>query len=931
MHASFFRLKPLTLAFLAVTTLAACGQGSDYTVEEHIQRAKDFQSKGDMGASIIELKNAVQKNPNHAQARWLLGMVYLDLRLGNEAETQLEKSVQLGISKNNALIPLARAQYYQGNFQNTLDTLAAFDSEAPGTLSQALELRGSALFKLGKPTEACPLFDRAITVDKAYATAYQGRARCEFRDKQIASAIASAKQATVLDPGRLDAWYLLGDLYRTTNQPDLALAAYDQALKIKADDFDALAFKTMTLLSTQRVTEADALIKQLEKLRPQAPLYKYLYAYQLYKQGKHNDAANLLQQVLKENPDNAQAHLLYGTVNYALKNDETALASFNKALSADDSADTRVMLAATQLRMNANADVLKTLTPLLAQENNPKAMLLAGQAALNLKEFDRGMAYLAKASTLDPRDSVIRTTLAQQQLQAGDQQGIRGLESVLTDNPNDTQAYLLLAAAQIGKSDHAGALATLQKMATAQPTNPLTQVLIGRVHLMQKNPVAARQAFQKSLAVDAGFLPAASELANLDIREKKPAQAREHFNRILSKSPDHLGARMGLAHTALALKDFKDYVANLSRAIQQHPKAFEPVSELTRYYIAQTRQPALALEVAQKAAQANKGHLGFMDNLGQALLSAGRKKEAIETYTAITNAQPNSPAAWYRLAWAQRVAGELNAALSSLQKTVRLAPNYLDAHVALAGLFAAMDQGEKALEETRAIQELAPQSAIGYNMEAELATRLKKPELALQAKARAFQSAGSSEAAATYHLALMRTGKDAQAEQVAQQWLKKRPGDAAFRNYLAGAYLYRNLTQQAITQYQQVIRIDPKHVGALNNLAALLQAQGNPAAFEYARRAYAIDATNPTIKDTYGFALLQQGKTAEALPLLQAAAREAKPESPDIQVHLATALMKSGKSAEAIALLKKTLASYPRFNERNQALILLKSLEPSIR
>lgn len=925
MHPPFFRLKPLSLAFLAVSLLAGCGQGSDYTVEEHIQRAKDFQSKGDATASIIELKNAVQKNPEHAQARWLLGMVYLDLRLGNEAETQLEKSVQLGISKSNALIPLARAQYYQGNFQNTLDTLAAFDSEAPGALSQALALRGNALFKLDKPTEACPLFDRAITVDKAYAPAYQGRARCEFRDKHIASAIASAKQATVLEPTRLDAWYLLGDLYRSTNQPELALAAYDQALKIKADDFDALAFKAMTLLSTQRFKEADALIERLGKLRPQAPLYKYLYAYQLYKQDKHNDAANLLQQVLKENPENAQAHLLYGTVNYALKNDETALASFNKALSASDASDTRVMLAATQLRMRANADVMKTLAPLLAEENNPKALLLAGQAALNLKEFDRGMAYLAKASTLDPRDSVIRTTLAQQQLQAGDQQGIRGLESVLTDNPNDTQAYLLLAAAQIGKANLPGALATLQKMATAQPTNPLTHVLIGRVYLMQKNPIAARQAFQKSLAADTGFLPAASELAGLDIREKRPAQAREHFQRILAKTPDNLGARLGLAHTALALGDEKDYVNQLNLAIQKHPKAFEPVSELTRHYIAKARQPQRALEIAQKAAQANKGHLGFMDNLGQALLSAGRKKDAIETYTAITNAQANSPAAWYRLAWAQRVAGELNSSLSSLQRVLRLAPDHLDARVALVGVFTTLGQRDKALHEIRLIQERNPQSAVGYNLEAELAARLKKPDDALKALALAHQKLASADTAATYHLALLRAGKSEQADLFAQQWIKRQPGGINFRLYLASTYLSQQQPHLAISQYQAVVKAQPNHVLALNNLASILADKNDPRALIYGQKAYSLDSSNPVVLDTYGWTLYLQDKLPEALPILRLAA-QSLPNSPAVQYHLAAALAKSGESTAARSILEKALGSNQRFNERDKATALLRTI-----
>lgn len=930
MRAHSFRIAPLALSlvliFSSAASLSGCERGARLSVEEHIERAKDFQSKGDIRTSILELKNAVQKDPNNAQARWLLGTTYLDMRLGDEAETQLSKAVELGINPQSARIPLARAQLYQGNFQNILDTLVAVDTEEPGILAQILDLRGNALLGLGKYPEACPLFDRAIQVNQTYAPAFLGRARCEFNSGQAASAIASAKQATSLDPDRLESWYLLGDLYRTMNQSNEALAAYDQALKVRSDDFDALTYKAMTLLSVKRVKEAETEIKRLNDMRPQSLVAKYLKAYLFHQQGKNNEAANLLQQVLKENPNNMQAQLLYGTVNYAIKNDEIALSSFNKVLASAELPETRLLLAATQLRMSANADVIHTLTPLLAQGNNSKAFLLAGQAALNLGEFDRGMAYLGRASTLDPKDTVIRSTLAHNQLLSGDQQGIRGLESVITDNPDDTQAYLLLASAQTGKADFKGALATLQKMAAAQPTNPLAHVFIGRVHLMQKNPTAARLAFEQSLAVDAGFLPAVGALADLDIQEKKPAQAREHFKRVLMKSPDNLGALMGQARTALALGDQNEFVTYLKKAIQSHPDAHEPVSQLTLYYINQARQPELALDVAQKAAQANSGNPAFLDNLGRAQLSAGRKKDAIDTFTNVTNRQPNSAPAWYSLAWAQRVSGDMNAALKSLQKSVRLAPSYLDARIALAGVYAALGQQDNALKETRAIQELDPKSPTGYNLEAELAARFKKPEASLQALARAYQTVPSADTAATYHLALVRTGKPEQAEQLAQQWLKQHPNDSAFRIYLAGTYLNKQQASQAIAQYQQVLRAMPNHVVALNNLAALLLEQNDASAYGYAQRAYALQPSNPVVMDTYGWGLLQQGKVQEAMPLLKQAA-QAMPDSTAIQFHWASALTKTGKNAEAQAVLQKLLATKQRFDERDKATRLLKTIE----
>lgn len=944
MRHHYSRIAPLALslalAFSSAAALSGCDRGDRLSVEEHIERAKDFQSKGNTRASVLELKNAVQKDPNNPEARWMLGTAYLDMRLGSEAESHLGKAVQLGINPQSARIPLARAQLYQGNFQQILDTLAVVDTEEPEILAQILDLRGNALLGLGKFSEACPLFERAIQVDLNYAPAFSGRARCEFNAGQINAAVTSAKQATSLDPNRLESWYLLGDIYRASNRPQEALATYDNALKVKAGDFDAIAYKAMTLLSLKRMKEAEAEIKRLNEMRPQAVLSKYLKAYLLHQEGKNTEAANLLQQVLNDVPNNPQAHLLYGTVNYTLKNDEIALSSFNKVLSTADDPEARLLLAATQLRMGSNADVIKTLTPLLTQGNSAKAFLLAGQATVNLGDLGRGMAYLGRASIIDPKDTVIRSTLAQNQLLTGDQQGIRGLESVITDNPNDTHAFLLLASSRIGKSDFKGALATLQKMAAAQPANPLTHVLIGRVHLMQKNPAAARQAFERSLAVDASFLPAAGALADLDIQEKKPAQARERFKRILAQSPGDLGAMLGQARTAQALGDQGEFVANLKKAIQRHPDAPEPVSQLTLYYMNQSRQPKLALEVAQKAAQANSGNPAFLDNLGQALLGAGRKKEAIDAFTHVANRQPNSAVAWYRLAWAQRVSGDMNAALKSLQKSVKLAPDYLDARIALAGLHAVLGQQDQALQETRAIQALNPQSPTGYSLEAELAARFKKPDDSLQALARAHENASSASTAATYHLALLRAGKLDRAEQLARQWLKRRPGDADFRMYLAGAYLNlqnmhlagayfnREKTDLAIAQYQLVVKNLPNHAQALNNLGALLMEKNDPSAFGYAQRAYSLQPASPAIMDTHGWGLFRQGKLQEALPLLKQAA-QAMPDSGAVQYHWAAALAQSGENTQARDVLQKALGSSQRFSERDQAAALLKTIEAS--
>ena len=73
----------LVFLFCAVGLLAACGK--DYTDIEHVQRAKDFQDSQQFDAVTIELKNALSKNPENVEARWMLGLAYLDQRAGTNA------------------------------------------------------------------------------------------------------------------------------------------------------------------------------------------------------------------------------------------------------------------------------------------------------------------------------------------------------------------------------------------------------------------------------------------------------------------------------------------------------------------------------------------------------------------------------------------------------------------------------------------------------------------------------------------------------------------------------------------------------------------------------------------------------------------------------------------------------------------------------
>src|SRR6266542_4579182 len=83
--------------------LAACGGDSDSLVKS----ARDYLAKGDSSAAVIQLRNALQKAPNNAEARYLLGNILIERREPAGAVKELRMALQLGYPAEQALPALA--------------------------------------------------------------------------------------------------------------------------------------------------------------------------------------------------------------------------------------------------------------------------------------------------------------------------------------------------------------------------------------------------------------------------------------------------------------------------------------------------------------------------------------------------------------------------------------------------------------------------------------------------------------------------------------------------------------------------------------------------------------------------------------------------------------------------------------------------------
>jgi predicted CXXCH cytochrome family protein len=123
--------------------------------------------------------------------------------------------------------------------------------------------------------------------------------------------------------------------------------------------------------------------------------------------------------------------------------------------------------------------------------------------------------------------------------------------------------------------------------------------------------------------------------------------------------------------------------------------------------------------------------------------------------------------------------------------------------------------------------------------------------------------------------------------------------------------LRRKQFDETEAEYRIALRLDPKFVPAMANLADLDRERGmDQEGAELLRAAIAIEPNNAAIKHSLGLLLVRQRNYTEALPLFREAAGLA-PDNARYAYVYAVALNSTGSVAEATAVLERTYKKHP--------------------
>jgi len=917
------KIMKLTVLVALVT---ACSTGMDEA--ESLGKAREYYQKRDLMAASIELKNVLQANPRSAEARFLLGSINLQIGDATSAEKDLRRALENGWDEAATQLLLAEVLSRKNEYQAILDNLSIKDSYPDNIRAELLGLLAFAEQGLGKWGDSEGTIITAETIHKDALWVLKSRARLQLFNGD-ATAAATVERALELYPADQDLWLLKATLAQEKGD----LAATDANLQ-KVVDLEPLRIVSVwgrkarieqcrvRLLQNQPEKALEALRPALKRF-PSHPELNYFRSAIAFKQGEYDVTRDHLLNVFRVAPDHYASMSLYGNLSYMEKDYQQAVQYLKKATAArPGNLDDQVMLGRTYLilgRYNEAEDRLEFAVSRTGE--NAELLALLGTAAIMSGNKQAGLQKLEKAADVAPDNAGIRNELAMAYMTTGDMNKAVGLLEPALDKGGESQKQaqtgLILVRAYLRSGEFNKAIDLSRNLATQSPDSPLLHHLEGMAHEGNQDYTAARNSYRKALSVKPDYVPSILGEASLDVRAGDAEQARKYYEAVLEIQPDHSQAMASLAYLTARDGKIQETIDLLEKARKADSKAIDPLVIRSLYKL-QEGQAAAALKLAEDAQETAPDDPRVLLVLGMAQLANG-KADAGKTLAHLTRILPRLPEGHFFLAQARVAAGDVAGPRASLMKALDLAPDYVQARLALGNLELLAGNTDAAMQVAQDLKSSDTGKAAGYLLEGDVLMGRKQTSGAIKAyQAASDLTPRSSEIIIRINRAYRLAGNNEAGVKVLQDWLNDNPDNLTLRFVLARSYLADGKQDAAIGEYEKILDKQPDNAEALNGLAWVYHEKGKPGALEIARKASKLAPDNPAIQDTYGWILVQAGGAASGLAALEYAASKL-PNNREVQYHLAYALVETGQADKAKGILDKILKDGKPFGDRDKA------------
>ncbi|GFO57785.1 lipoprotein [Geomonas silvestris] len=861
--------KLLCLVLAAWLACAGCGSKSKESLyEEGVKQLK----ASNPASAVVYFKNALEKDSNYSDARYQLAKAYAELGKYEQAEKEFTKVLKQEPSRDECLLDLAKIYNATDKGTQGFALGEQYLAKHPGAV-EGLEVLGISCAAQKKYGESLNYLNQALKAQPTRSSTKMELAAVLSATGQVDQARGYLNEVVQNEAKPLKALYMLAALEKTAGKTDQAVTLYTKILQLDPNQTQAQYKVGLILIEKGELAKAAARAEEMIKSHPKKGEGYRLKGLVSYFSRNYGEAITALQQSVKLAPT-LDAYQYLGLSYYNKGELETALSQFRIILDrVPTSRAARLMVAQTLLTQKRTDDAIAEIKKALAvDDNDAGAHNLLASAYLAQGLFDDGMRELNRATQIDPKLVSAHLKKGALYLSKGrSAEGESELAAAVQVAPNVLNSRLLLASYYQRQGNSAKAVATLNAgLKGGKDDAPLLNALAALQFASGKKNEGV-QSLEKAKRLDPAFVGSYQNLAGFYAASGDYPKAIAEFSAQLKQTPGNVRALFGLA----ALSELSGKDADALGFYQQAAQTKAPEAQLAlASYLQKKGKPDQALEGIEQALKLDPRSLALWEAKGRLLLAQKEYRKALKAFDEVE-------------------------ALNEAQGIGLKIAAYL-----------AMHEGPKAIEQAGRLVSRRPSSPDGYLVLASVYQRLKDLPMAIGEANKAIKADPQHVEARLALGGLYLEQKDmAKAQAVYQEALKLHPDSAPVQFALGSLCDLTGKKEEALRRYRSIVAQHENFAPALNNLAYLCaDGYGNKEdALRYAISAFRLQPGNAGVMDTVGYALLRNGKTAEAVKVMERAA-QLLPQDPSVQYHLGLAYHQAGDRGKAQQALQKSLS-----------------------
>jgi tetratricopeptide (TPR) repeat protein len=648
-------------------------------VEAQIQAGKLLLFAGSYPEAKARALMALEKDSKNVDALSLMGNALAGMKDLDGAITQIEQAIDTDPQRTLTYANLGALEQARGNAPAALAAFKRAAEIAPKSAATHLSL-ANYYWASNQSADAEREFKIALELAPQSTSANQALALFYFKANRPAEGEeylkAYAKLSTEVGPK-----LVLADYYIEAKRPQEAVGLLEglqttkdgfipAKLRLAAIDFaanrrpqaykgldevfarepkneEALIEKVRFLMAENKATDALPLTNTVVTGNPKSVAGQYVRGTVLAATGAPDEAIKAFQQVLQLRPSAVPAQVQLGSLFLARGDATAALQFLDQAVKSQPASGVIHFLIAESLVRLGKVARAETEVMMVAKANPASADVhrLVGDLYYLKRDMPRAREAYARALQTPPGPIAALAGLTKVDLAENKRDAARArIESRLATTPDDVELLRLSGATFVGMND----------------------------------ATRAESVYRHLLQVDSSSLDAYRGLGNLYLSQNRLDEAKKEFEDVARKQPKTAAGASTMVGTILTLQG-KPVEARkqFEQALAIDPQAAVAANNLAWNY---AEGEDANLDVALQLAQTAKARLPLAwevdDTLGWIYYKKGLATLAITALRQGTGRNPTNPTLHYHLGLAYLKNGEKGEAAKSLQRALKLNPQF---------------------------------------------------------------------------------------------------------------------------------------------------------------------------------------------------------------------------------------------------------------